>query len=1012
MIKKEVMVLVALLFTVILVSLSAEQVDATHGGATHGGTITIESIKPSFPNANTLQFTVTFNKHADAGDVEFTFPTPETPPPSPPTPATLNFTLISPTALGKPEPTMYAAVFDPLSVSGNTANFTFDVTSLTAAGTITGTIEEVTLTLNDHTIEATILESTVEGVTTPEETIALVPPTTPHPLTESVTFFNVATLPPETSCPFRLTEHTQLNKELITTCTASGNILLFSPQFGATQQNTFTTTVFVNSAISDAKTCGFAKTSQGTPSTYEPFSPSGIVRFNNNVYHEYEFDITLLEKNERLYARCGTTESPTTKGSFPLAKLSGSNPSISLSFTPQVITESPFTTLFNLSSSQEVVCKLGISDTGIRFTDFNHEDLVYFPATTDTNANGGKMYGTANEYDANTYRKNYNTNFPFNGILDLVDEKTYTVSALCKNKQGVTTMNSNTVRVNTREPLKLSNINPPHNGYAIICTNTEKICFSREGDNRPSNLLPAPPFTIDINLTTNKIASCNYNIIGEEKTDMSLSANNKNVHKERLSEVHVGTTQVEFTCTDNDIRSTSQVTATTSFFIDITPPVTFTINDSSSFLGISQDRTYRTDRLNVSFTASDTESGIDYYAYKLLKCDNKTSPAKLSTCSDFYPNSAAGNPPPSNANTVSISRSSKFKGGMYITTKSTNATITGLKTKLLDGYWYRVEAFAVNKAGVANDPILSDGIRVDTSLIPFSCSNNVKDGTETDVDCGGECGGCDVKEVCAMNSDCTSNKCTALVCEQASCSDEIRNGKETDVDCGGSCSACTTGDSCSTNADCSSGSCSESVCVTSNSCANNKRDVGETDTDCGGICATSSNFLCGADKSCLQSSDCATGLGCTAGTCLSTTGDTSPNDDNNPTSPNEEDSASSGSGFPFGIVLPILFIIVLVGVLFGIRYYKKTKDLYSPTSSFSSPPPSRPVIPTAPIRRPLQRPIRSIPKRRHPLPKPTRDVANKMREIPYLSGEDVFDKLKQEVIEEGKRKPSPKKRKV
>jgi len=50
----------------------------------------------------------------------------------------------------------------------------------------------------------------------------------------------------------------------------------------------------------------------------------------------------------------------------------------------------------------------------------------------------------------------------------------------------------------------------------------------------------------------------------------------------------------------------------------------------------------------------------------------------------------------------------------------------------------------------------------------------------------------------------------------ASCSDGIKNGDETDVDCGGSsCPACSAGKACSANSDCAGGSCVAGVCTAS-----------------------------------------------------------------------------------------------------------------------------------------------------------------------------------------------------
>jgi plastocyanin len=57
---------------------------------------------------------------------------------------------------------------------------------------------------------------------------------------------------------------------------------------------------------------------------------------------------------------------------------------------------------------------------------------------------------------------------------------------------------------------------------------------------------------------------------------------------------------------------------------------------------------------------------------------------------------------------------------------------------------------------------------------------------------------------------------TAPDAPASSCSDGLKNGVETDVDCGGSgiCARCATGKACAVNADCFSGTCSGGLCVT------------------------------------------------------------------------------------------------------------------------------------------------------------------------------------------------------
>ena len=47
----------------------------------------------------------------------------------------------------------------------------------------------------------------------------------------------------------------------------------------------------------------------------------------------------------------------------------------------------------------------------------------------------------------------------------------------------------------------------------------------------------------------------------------------------------------------------------------------------------------------------------------------------------------------------------------------------------------------------------------------------------------------------------------------STCSDGIKNGNETDIDCGGSCPSCEDGKSCLQNSDCSSNTCYNSVCI-------------------------------------------------------------------------------------------------------------------------------------------------------------------------------------------------------
>ncbi len=102
---------------------------------------------------------------------------------------------------------------------------------------------------------------------------------------------------------------------------------------------------------------------------------------------------------------------------------------------------------------------------------------------------------------------------------------------------------------------------------------------------------------------------------------------------------------------------------------------------------------------------------------------------------------------------------------------------------------YTLVVSAVDYAG--NIGKNEESFKTDFSIY---CSNNVFDiDYETDVDCGFSCPSCGVGKSCNSDSDCNEgllcdevyNKCYANTCY-----DNIKNGDETGVDCGGSCVEC------------------------------------------------------------------------------------------------------------------------------------------------------------------------------------------------------------------------------
>ncbi|HEY8073092.1 MAG TPA: hypothetical protein VIF62_03265, partial [Labilithrix sp.] len=100
--------------------------------------------------------------------------------------------------------------------------------------------------------------------------------------------------------------------------------------------------------------------------------------------------------------------------------------------------------------------------------------------------------------------------------------------------------------------------------------------------------------------------------------------------------------------------------------------------------------------------------------------------------------------------------------------------------------------------------------------------DGIKNGTETDVDCGGDAApACAPGKGCVAASDCDSSVCGAdRLCAAPSPTDGVKNGDETDIDCGGaSAPKCAVDKKCSAHADCASDACGyKGTCVAIRSC--------------------------------------------------------------------------------------------------------------------------------------------------------------------------------------------------
>jgi len=134
-----------------------------------------------------------------------------------------------------------------------------------------------------------------------------------------------------------------------------------------------------------------------------------------------------------------------------------------------------------------------------------------------------------------------------------------------------------------------------------------------------------------------------------------------------------------------------------------------------------------------------------------------------------------------------------------------------------------------------------------------TCDDGVRNGGESDVDCGGPCLPCAVGGACVRSQDCESGSCTGALCRAPLCTDGVHNGSETDIDCGGPCLPCEAGASCRIDADCQTGVCTGDQCA-SPACDDGVLNGMETDVDCGGPC-----LPCAQGARCRASSDCRDG---------------------------------------------------------------------------------------------------------------------------------------------------------
>jgi len=146
-----------------------------------------------------------------------------------------------------------------------------------------------------------------------------------------------------------------------------------------------------------------------------------------------------------------------------------------------------------------------------------------------------------------------------------------------------------------------------------------------------------------------------------------------------------------------------------------------------------------------------------------------------------------------------------------------------------------------------------------------TCVDGETNGDETDEDCGGSCpADCAVGDHCKENSDCEEKVCDGTKCLAAACDDGVKNGSEPAIDCGGECNLkCPNDTPCNSNKDCESATCGDNGKCVKPLCDNGKVDAGESDVDCGGDECPS----CNVGDDCNEADDCSEKVCGDDGTC-------------------------------------------------------------------------------------------------------------------------------------------------
>ncbi|APR78070.1 Endoglucanase [Minicystis rosea] len=135
-------------------------------------------------------------------------------------------------------------------------------------------------------------------------------------------------------------------------------------------------------------------------------------------------------------------------------------------------------------------------------------------------------------------------------------------------------------------------------------------------------------------------------------------------------------------------------------------------------------------------------------------------------------------------------------------------TLGDCQTSTCDGDGAVVVAADPTDAPTSSNDCLAGSCAGDTpALVPVAAGVTCTQGGGAVCDGSGSC------VPCVSDAQCPSGICTAHVCRPLSCGNGVKDGTETDVDCGGpDCGPCAIGKQCANNGDCAGEACRTGVC--------------------------------------------------------------------------------------------------------------------------------------------------------------------------------------------------------